>query len=354
MKKRGLISICFSVILVLGYFYWTEYIKPVSFNDINLKYALLKNYGYDEKQELSKNDLKKLGGHLSLSNRWIKDLEGIQYCINIESIDLSNNQIENLAPLFELTNIQELYLDRTRVKDITGIGNLKNLARLDLSSNRLDDINEISKLQMIDTLRIDSNYISDLSPITNLKNLKILYAFDNEIVDLSPLSGLRELEVLSISHNNITDISSLANLKILKELDISSNKIQDVSSLNNLRSLERINLSNNLISTTDQILNISHLKANIRITNNPITNFEKSVYILEHTDTKEVGQILTSILQEKNTSYEEEENTIILKDYNKHIYYRKILNSVEINLEEITDLSLYRVLNRELWLRSMI
>lgn len=354
MKKRELISICFSVILVLGYFYWIEYIKPVSFNDINLKHALLKNYRYAENQELSKNDLKKLDGHLYLSNERIKDLEGIQYCVNIESINLSNNQIENLAPLFKLTNIQELYLGRSRIKDITGIENLKNLIKLDLSTNKLYDINEISKLQRIDTLSIDRNDISDLSPIANLKNLKTLYAFDNEIADLSPLLGLRELEVLSISSNNITDITSLTNLIKLKELNISFNEIQDISSLNNLRNLERINLSNNLISTIDQILNLNDLKANIRITNNPITNFEKSVYILEYTDTKKVEQILTGILREKNISYVEEENTIILNDYNKHIYYRKILNSVEVNLEEVTDLSFYKELNRELWLRSIL
>lgn len=105
MRKMKLIAICFGVILVVGCFYWIEYSKLISFNDANLKQALLENYGYNENQELSIDDLEKLDGHLSLANKRIKDLEGIQYCRNIESIDLSNNQIENIAPLFELTNI---------------------------------------------------------------------------------------------------------------------------------------------------------------------------------------------------------------------------------------------------------
>lgn len=350
-KKRRLIAICFSVVLVVGYFYWMVYIKAISFNDINLKNALLENYRYSEKKELSRNDLKKLDEHLALSNKWIKDLEGIQHCTNIKSIDLSNNQIENIAPLFELIDIEELYLGRSRIKDITGISNLKNVTTLDLSSNKLDDISEISKLEKIDTLRIYSNSIAYLSPIAYLRNLKVLYAFDNKIVDLSPISELRELEVLVLSDNNITNITPIANLIKLKELNISYNMIQDISSLNNLKGLKKIDLSNNLISNTDQILNISDLVKNLRITNNPITNFEKSVYILENTDTKKVGNILARILEDKNISYEEQGNGIILNDYNKCIYYKKILNSVEVNLEEIIDLSFYKYINRELWLR---
>jgi len=175
MKKRGLIVICFSVILIAGYFYWVEYINPVSFNDANLKHALLEDIRYNGKQELSKNDLKRLEGHLSLSNKWIKDLEGIQYCSNIESIDLSRNQIENIAPLFELTNIEELYLDRTRIKNLTGIENLKNLTKLDLSTNKLDDINEIEDISSLNNLgnlnqiNLSNNLISTTDKPQNSK-----------------------------------------------------------------------------------------------------------------------------------------------------------------------------------------
>lgn len=74
--------------------------------------------------------------------------------------------------------------------------------------------------------------------------------------------------------------------------------------------------------------------------------------MIENTDTKMVGLILTTLLREKGISYEENENAVILKDYdNKQISYKKSFDSVEVNLKEITDLSFYEALNRELWLR---
>ncbi len=62
-----------------------------------------------------------------------------------------------------------------------------------------------------------------------------------------------------------------------------------------------------------------------------------------------VSSILTDILIEKNISYEKEKNSVVLKDYdNKRITYPQTLNSVELNLKDIRNLSIYEDVKIEL------
>lgn len=72
-------------------------------------------------------------------------------------------------------------------------------------------------------------------------------------------------------------------------------------------------------------------------------------YTLTNINEKMVSSTLIDILEEKNLSYEEDKNTVILEDYDsKQISYRQSLNSVEINLTEILTLPFYKELKVEL------
>ena len=72
-------------------------------------------------------------------------------------------------------------------------------------------------------------------------------------------------------------------------------------------------------------------------------------FTLKNIDCQVVLPILTSILKEKNISYERYENKIILKDYeNKEIKYIQSLNSVDIDFNHIKSLPFYKEIEEEL------
>lgn len=64
-----------------------------------------------------------------------------------------------------------------------------------------------------------------------------------------------------------------------------------------------------------------------------------------------VRTTLINILTEKNISYEEKENTIILKEYDKVISYKGRFSSVNLRLTEIRNLHFYKYLRSEFKIR---
>ncbi|MBS4539574.1 hypothetical protein GOQ27_13955 [Clostridium sp. D2Q-11] len=72
-------------------------------------------------------------------------------------------------------------------------------------------------------------------------------------------------------------------------------------------------------------------------------------YTIRNIKGEMVKSILIDILNEKDISYEEEKNKLILKNYkNKTIYCRGSFNSVDIKFREIRDLPFYKELKKEL------
>lgn len=75
-------------------------------------------------------------------------------------------------------------------------------------------------------------------------------------------------------------------------------------------------------------------------------------YTLTNVKSQMVLDTLTEILKEKGISYEEEEDSVILRDFdNKRISYIQSLNSVELSLRDIRKTSLYKELKKELGCR---
>ncbi|MCC5910025.1 MAG: hypothetical protein JJT76_06260 [Clostridiaceae bacterium] len=75
----------------------------------------------------------------------------------------------------------------------------------------------------------------------------------------------------------------------------------------------------------------------------------KGRYLLTNVNKEIVSSTLIDILEEKNISYEEDKNAVILADYdNKRISYNQSLNIVEINLKDVINLPFYKELKAEL------
>ncbi|MBT9683092.1 leucine-rich repeat domain-containing protein [Pseudoflavonifractor sp. MCC625] len=65
----------------------------------------------------------------------IHSLEGMQYAVNLKSLDLSENSITDLSPLAGLENLTYLELDRNNITDLAPLSGLTGLEHLNLYNN---------------------------------------------------------------------------------------------------------------------------------------------------------------------------------------------------------------------------
>ena len=124
----------------------------------------------------------------------IRDLTGLEYAVNLDSLLLPNHHVQDLRPIANLTQLRFLSFGRGPISDITPLAGLVNL----------------------ETLTLWDNQIADISPLANLIKLKQLRLSRNQIEDFSPLAGLVNLEILKINGNKSSDISMIPTAKLME------------------------------------------------------------------------------------------------------------------------------------------
>ncbi len=181
-------------------------------------------------KELTDDDLKKIFV-LDAKNKGVKELTGIEKCVNLQQINMAKNEIADVTPLKGLTNLQSLDLAGNKIRDIAPLESLTGLQFLELSNNEIANIEPLAKLVKLSALYIAGNKISDLKPLANLTRLSSLDLARNEIAHLTPLAKLGGLMLLKLSDNKIEDISPLPKKNQLTMLFLERNKIADLSPL---------------------------------------------------------------------------------------------------------------------------
>lgn len=185
-----------------------------------------------------------------------RNLEGLQYAVNLTSLDLSvtswtggrwmnRNTIEDIAPLAGLAQLTGLDLSHGPIRDISPLANMEDLEWLRLVNNEITDLSPLSGLTNLKRLGLDSNdWLRDLSPLANLQ-LTNLYISSNDIEDIAPLSTITTLQSLDVSFNGVSDISALASLVHLRFLGIGGLGITDLSLLDSIHDLKVLYALNN-------------------------------------------------------------------------------------------------------------
>ena len=193
----------------------------------------------------------------------IKDLSGIHFAYQLESLNLSRTFVSDLRPLALLPNLRELDLGYNLIGDLSPLANIRSLTKLNLRSNyrrieiwggrryRVDGIEELgplAELSELTSLALSNNDIEDLTPLAGLNNLATLELSNNGITDLTPLSGLLNLSSLALNSNMIADLTPLSGLLNLSSLALNSNMIADLTPLSGLLSLSSLALNSNMIA----------------------------------------------------------------------------------------------------------
>ena len=163
---------------------------------------------------------------INLEDSKVKNLEGLQYCVNLEYLFLENNEIEDISPISNLTKLKTLNLNNNNIKDISFIKNLTNLTKLYLKENQITSVSSLKNLSKLNTLILERNKISSISYLSGLKNLTYLNVGSNNISDISVVENFTKLKHFRGSQNKITDISPLGKLENIKELHLSTQRIE--------------------------------------------------------------------------------------------------------------------------------
>lgn len=215
LYKNRILSIILISVIVLGIIptqaYSTVNTSNIEIKDENLEKALreeIQKINPESSSEIISQDDMELLVDIDLSNRGIKSLDGIEYAVNIKSINLSDNNIE----------------------DISALGSLKSLEKYNISNQNISmSVLDADKTEVeVDNIlmNIDGNSITSISGedidikeekiifsnLTNGENIKVIHFESKD--KRGEFSG--KLEV-NISNDIVEESTKNENAKVENE-----------------------------------------------------------------------------------------------------------------------------------------
>lgn len=185
----------------------------------------------DKTDELTEDDLKKVYVLKEGSGKGIKDLTGLEKCVNLLELNLSKNEISDVSPLKDIKNLQSLDLSKNKIADVSPLGNITALQFLELSDNQIVSVEPLGKLNKLSSLYIAGNKIADPAPLAALTKLWSLDLARNQISDIKGLTNVGILSLLKLSDNQISDLAPLGKPLSVRQLLLERNKIADLAPL---------------------------------------------------------------------------------------------------------------------------
>lgn len=145
--------------------------KIINIPDKNLKAAINSKLRKEVDSDITKSELESIKS-LEITSKSIKDLEGLQYCINLSNLNVDDNKISDLSPLEGLTKLEDLHLGGNGITDISSLEKLTQLESLYLADNEINKRSQLSSLFGLTKLMIldlSCNNISDITPLLDIK-----------------------------------------------------------------------------------------------------------------------------------------------------------------------------------------
>ena len=254
------------------------------------------------------------GEALTLFNKGIKDLTGLEYAINLKELfvreqreEFRGNGISDLTPISGLTQLESLSIGGigNHVSDLSPIANLTNIKHLDLGGNPISDLSPIANFTQLEIISFDDNVpLTDISVLEDKENLIEVRMWGPRFRNMSPLVNLPNIETIDLCGNEISKIPSLKNAPKLKNLYVFDNDVSNVSVLQELTNLERLNLRNNNITDISPLAELTNLKW-LDLTGNPIRDWTPLYELSKNTKIEPNGFAFSadSILVELDSTF---------------------------------------------------
>ncbi len=193
--------------------------KVVSIPDPNLALAVREALELSVSEAITTHAMLALP-RLSVRNRGIKDLTGLEHATNLTALDLSGEYISGGG-----------FVDSNAISDWSPLAALPQLTWLDLRNTGVSDVSPLAALTQLEWLDLGGTGVSDVSPLAALPQLTWLDLANSDVSDVSALANLIQLQTLDLRGTGVSDVSALANLTQLQTLNLLNTDVSDVSPL---------------------------------------------------------------------------------------------------------------------------
>mgnify|MGYP003590975635 CR=1 FL=1 len=235
--------------ILITNFYFSQ---NVNIPDVNFKNHLLgiPEINLNGDNEIQVSEANSFSGILTLTDKDINDLSGIEHFISLQYLYCNKNNLKRL--------------------DLT---KNKNLIIVRADQNQLEEIN-VTKLTELTVLSFTSNLITAIDLTTNLK-LKTLSCRFNNLTTLN-LDNNLNLTSIDVQNNKLTSLD-LSNNKLITDLWCSSNLLSSLN-LSFVELLKTLDCSNNNLISLDISKNKNLV--NLFCSNNKLTELTTSQNIM--------------------------------------------------------------------------
>ena len=237
----------------------------INFPDPNFKQALLNHtpvIDTDGDGEICIDEAE-AAGSIKANNRNIENIIGIEYFINLESLELIFNQLTSID-ISNNKKIKDLRLQHNNLTQLNLDSN-KNLESLQVGNNKLEVLNFIdhSRLKYVTA---GNNQLTNVT-VTNSPVLWNLQLHNNLLTNIDIESAVALIN-LTLSSNQLSEVDISKNT-ILKGLNLNNNPLQILDISNNSKlftisveytNIESIDITNCEMVTKLDIGNNSSLK----------------------------------------------------------------------------------------------
>ena len=180
---------------------------------------------------ITKADAASITWTFTITQKWVDDLEWIQFLVNVNILDARSNNISDATPLTKFPATAKLVEVRLNLNKITSLDFIPQinlpLKKLNLSHNLLTGSIPNPSTALASSLEefyIDTNLwwnkIENISNIVNYTQLKRFWFWENKVADISPLKNTRIIpddytfwwQRLSLTVNSDNFLNPLKNL----------------------------------------------------------------------------------------------------------------------------------------------
>ncbi|MBU0596281.1 leucine-rich repeat domain-containing protein [Candidatus Bipolaricaulota bacterium] len=197
------------------------------------------------------------------AEKGIRNLSGLEHCVNATFLDLSYNALTDIAPIASLSALSFLSVYENQIVDISPLASLAELGVVWLDFNEIDDISALAHLTKLVGVYLKSNLISDISVLAAIPEIRILDLTNNAIGDVSPLAGLTKIERLRLFGNSISDLTPLATLTSVFELTLGTLGVEpapvDLTPIWGMERLSRLLISSIELPSLEPLRRLGYL-----------------------------------------------------------------------------------------------
>jgi Leucine-rich repeat (LRR) protein len=262
-----------------------DFVFQVDIPDKNLNIALHQACGKPPllySVPLTNKELAQLTGKLNLSNMGIKDLEGVQHCVNITELIASYNPLNFLPDMTNMEKLELLYLNNCEFSEVpSAISQIPNLRTLYIHYNKIKDINHLKGCPKLRHLHLGSNQISSFPAGLGLSNLEYIDLHSNKFTAFPQalLEYSKTLDVLHLSNNALKSLpDALGKMPNLRVLSLCSADLSSLpSSLGSSGKLQSLEVANNQLTSLPDALFKSKTLNNLDLHLNRLTQLPEGI-----------------------------------------------------------------------------